>query len=460
MRIAYLTAGAAGMYCGSCLHDNTLAAALVRLGVDIQLIPTYTPIRTDEDDVSLDRVFFGGINVYLQQKLGLFRWLPPSWDRILDRPWLLRRATARSTAVDPKFLGDLTISMLRGERGHQRKEVRRLCRYLASDAKPNLVVLSNLLIGGCIPTLQRTLTAPVLVTLQGDDAFLEHLPEPYKARAFDEIRRLVSNVDGFLVHSRYYAEFMAGYFGIPTDKLHVVPLGIDTRGYAEPENGTGTDRPDRSQGPENGTGTDRPDRSQSHFPAGRPPTIGYLARLAPEKGLHVLVDAFLELRQRPGLKDVRLRIAGWLGEHQRPFAESQFDKLRMAGLDDAFQYVGEVDRRGKLEFLRSLDILSVPTTHREPKGLFVLESLAAGVPVVLPDHGVFPELIASTGGGCLVPPHDPLALAGAIADLLGDEPRRRQYAAAGRQAVQQHRHAEAMARATLDVFQKLGGKAR
>ena len=164
LRIAYLTAGAAGMYCGSCLHDNTLAAALVRLGVDIQLIPTYTPIRTDEDDVSLDRVFFGGINVYLQQRLGLFRWLPPVLDRVLDRPWLLRRATARSTAIDPKVLGDLAVSMLRGEHGHQRKEVRRLGRFLASELKPNLVVLTNMLIGGCIPELKRTLGVPVLGT--------------------------------------------------------------------------------------------------------------------------------------------------------------------------------------------------------------------------------------------------------------------------------------------------------
>ena len=405
MRIAYLTAGAAGMYCGSCLHDNTLAAALVRLGVDIQLIPTYTPIRTDEQDVSVDFVFFGGINVYLQQKSALFRWLPSVLDRILDRPWLLRRATARSTAIDPKFLGDLAVSMLRGEHGYQRKEVRRLCRFLASDVQPNLVVLTNMLIGGCIPELKRTLGVPVLVTLQGDDAFLEYLPEPHKTRCFEQIRRLVRDVDGFLVHSRYYAEFMTGYFGIPPDKLHVVPLGIDTRDFAEPESATEQDAA-----------------------SSRPPTIGYLARLAPEKGLHVLVDAFIELRRRPGMDNVQLRIAGWLGEQNRAYAESQFDKLRAAGLGDAFQYVGEVDRQGKTEFLRSLDILSVPTTQREPKGLFVLESLAAGVPVVLPDHGAFPELVASTGGGCLTPPNDPSALAATLAELLQDARRLRLYA--------------------------------
>jgi glycosyltransferase involved in cell wall biosynthesis len=435
IRIVYLTAGAAGMYCGSCLHDNTLAAALVRLGVDIQLIPTYTPIRTDERDVSADCVFFGGINVYLQQKSALFRWLPSALDRILDRPWLLRRATARSTAIDPKFLGDLAVSMLRGEHGYQRKEVRRLRRFLASELKPNLVVLTNMLIGGCIPELKRTLGVPVLVTLQGDDAFLEYLPEPHKTRCFEQIRRLVRDVDGFLVHSRYYAEFMTGYFGIPPDKLHVVPLGIDTRDYAERESATGKD-----------------------VAGSRPSTIGYLARLAPEKGLHVLADAFIELRRRVGLDNAQLRIAGWLGEQNRAYAESLFERLRAAGVGEAFQYVGEVDRPGKREFLRSLDVLSVPTTQREPKGLFVLESLAAGVPVVLPDHGAFPELIASTGGGCLTPPNDPGALAATLAELLQDPGRLRRYAEAGRKAVHQQRNAEAMARATLEVFLQYSGR--
>lgn len=444
MRIAYLTAGAAGMYCGSCLHDNTLAAALVRLGVDIQLIPTYTPIRTDEQDVSADLVFFGGINVYLQQKSRVFRWLPPVLDRVLDWPWLLRRVTARSAAIEPRFLGDLAVSMLRGEHGFQRKEVRRLCRFLASEVQPNLVVLTNMLIGGCIPELRRSLGVPVLVTLQGDDAFLEYLPEPHKTRCFEEIRRLVRDVDGFLVNSRYYADFMTGYFGIPPDKLHVVPLGIDTRDFEEPE--SGPENPDRSHAPER-------DAANS-----RPPTIGYLARLAPEKGLHVLADAFVALRRRPGMDNVQLRIAGWLGEHHREYAESQFGKLRAAGLGEAYRYVGEVNRRGKAEFLQSLDVLSVPTVQREPKGLFVLESLAAGVPVVLPDHGAFPELIASTGGGCLTPPNDPGELAATLAALLQDPRRRRQYAEAGRKAVHQQRNADAMARATREVFLHYAGR--
>ncbi len=438
LRIAYLTAGAAGMYCGSCIHDNTLAAALTRLGIDVQLIPVYTPIRTDEGDVSVDRVFFGGVNIYLQEKFRLFRHLPPLLDRFLDQPRLLRWATSRGSAIDPRLLGRMTVSMLRGEHGHQRKEVRRLCRYLASTVRPNLLVFTNILIGGCIPEIKRTTGASVLVTLQGDDVFLDFLPEPYRADAISQIRGLVEVVDGFLVHSQYYADYMQQYLEIPVEKLNIVPLGIDTRDF--------TGFHPREQF------ADRGSRESGSFD--RPPTIGYLARLAPEKGLHVLVDSFLQLRRKPGMQDARLCVAGWLGENNRQYAEAEFAKLRAATDDGDFHYAGEVDRRGKIEFLRQLDVLSVPTTYHEPKGLFVLEALAAGVPVVQPNHGAFPELIASTGGGCLTTPDDPWSLADALYDLLLDHPRRRQYAAEGLRAVHEQRNAETMAQATLEVLQR------
>jgi glycosyltransferase involved in cell wall biosynthesis len=179
-----------------------------------------------------------------------------------------------------------------------------------------------------------------------------------------------------------------------------------------------------------------------------------LARLAPEKGLHLLVDSFLQLRGKPGMQRARLRVAGWLGEHNRQYAEAEFAKLRAAVDEDGFQYVGEVDRRGKIDFLRQLDVLSVPTTYRDPKGLYVLEAMAAGVPVVQPNHGAFPELIQATGGGCLTAPDDAGQLAETLYSLLTDHPRRQQYAQAGRNAVHQRLNADTMARATLEILQR------
>ena len=264
------------MYCGSCMRDNALASALHRQDVDITLIPTYTPIRTDEENVSLDHVFFGGINVYLQQRLPLFRHLPGFLTRFLDSPRLIRRL-AGDVETRPEQLGEMTISMLRGDAGFQSKEVHKLNQWLSDEFRPDLINLSNILIAGCVPALKERLPAPVLVTLQGDDIFLDSLPEPFRSRALDQIRQLVSSIDGFVVFSQYYADFMQDYFGIPADKIHQVPLGINTSDFHQSTDPSKANSVDDSE-----------------------TCIGYLARLAPEKGLHILVDAFLDLKTGRG----------------------------------------------------------------------------------------------------------------------------------------------------------------
>jgi glycosyltransferase involved in cell wall biosynthesis len=437
MRIAYLTAGAAGMYCGSCMHDNALAAALTQAGVDCQLIPTYTPIRTDESDVSVDQVFFGGINVFLQQKLPLFRHLPNFLDRILDNPSLIRRVTRRASHIDPKELGGLTVSMLKGRAGFQRKEVKRLCRWLKTHVQPDVVMFSNILIGGCIPDIQRELGAKTVVTLQGDDIFLESIPDPFRSQALEEIHRLASSVDLFVTHSHFYKDFMSSYLRLPSDRVHVTPLAIDTRDFTGPSS-----KSRNIDAPSQGDATSQNDIV----------TLGYLARLAPEKGLHQLVDAFIQIHRRGLLPNCRLRIAGWLGDAQRGYAEEQFSRLKSESLEDHFEYIGSIDRHEKVNFLSSLHALCVPTTYRDPKGLFALEAMAAGVPVVLPAHGAFPELIEDTNGGVLFTPEDQNSLVETLETLLLNSHQRQSLGAAGREAVLNRRNASCMAQQTLALL--------
>jgi glycosyltransferase involved in cell wall biosynthesis len=428
LKIAYITAGAAGMYCGSCMHDNTLARALSRLpDVECLLVPTYTPIRTDEEDVSLKRIFMGGINVYLEQQLPLARYLPGFLTRLLDQPGIIRWATSGGIRTDAKKLGALTVSMLRGAGGRQRRQVFELAQWLAHEVKPDIIILTNILIAGFVPELKRMVGTPVLVTLQGDDIFLRDLPAPYQAQALAEIQRLGKQIDGFITHSQFYADFMSSYLQLPSEKFRVMPLGIDLEGLADVES----------------SGT-------SAEPGGR--TIGYLARLAPEKGLHLLVDAFLQLRQRPDMQDVRLAIAGWLGDHHRAYADEQFQRLREAGLGEAFEYVGSVNRLGKIAFLHGIDLLSVPSPYPDPKGLYVLEALAAGKPFVQPAHGAFPELLAATGGGKLFRPGDTEDLAQTCATLLLDNPLRQSLGRQGRQVVRQNFSAAVSAQRMVDLL--------
>ena len=445
LKIAYLTAGAAGMICGSCLHDNTLARALIELGHDVQLVPLYTPIRTDEVDVTQRRVFFGGINMYLQQKLPPFRWLPKWLDRWLDRPWLINWASGRSVKIEPKQVADLTLSILRGREGHQRKEVERLTDWLSGEVQPDVIVLSNILIAGCVPEIKRRLGVPVVVTLQGDDIFLRGLPEPHHTQALAEIRKLAEQIDGFIANTHFYADAMAEYLGLPRERIQIVPLAIDVRDFE----GMGVG------GRGSGVGGEESKIQNPKSKIARPPTVGYLARLAPEKGLHILADAFIRLRRMPEMEQARLRIAGWLGGPNRKYAEEVFAKLRSAGLGDAFEHVGEVDRRGKLDYLASIDVLAVPTTYRDPKGLFVLEALAAGVPVVQPEHGSFPEMLAELQGGLLHRPEDPQHLAERLHLLLTDEVQWIRLASSGRQNVHTYRNARTMAERTIVVLRSV-----
>lgn len=431
MRIAYITAGAAGMFCGSCMRDNTLAAALVAQGHDALLIPTYTPIRTDEPDVSQPRVFFGGINVYLQEKFSFFRWTPRWFDRLFDARWLLRFVSRFAAGTQASKLGDLTISMLQGEMGHQAKEVDKLADWLAGDHRPQIVNLTNVILSGMVHRLRERLQVPVIGSLQGDDSFLELLPEPHRSKAIELISAHCREMQGFIATSRYYADFMSSYLRIPRERIDVVAPGIKLQGY-EP-------REPRPSG------------------SGQPFTIGYFARVCPEKGLHNLVDAFIKLKQGANVPPCKLRVSGWLGEPNKAYFEEQQAKMRNAGVLNAFEYVESPDLASKMRFLQSLDVLSVPTTYREPKGLYVLEAWASGVPVVQPAHGAFPELLEATGGGVLVEPNHPDALAAALGQLMDKPDERRRLGRLGYEAVRQRFDSATMARETVRVYQRIMG---
>ena len=419
------------MYCGSCLRDNALAAGLTQLGWDVTLLPLYTPIRVDEEDRSVDKVFFGGINVYLQQKIPLFRHLPAFLDRWLDNPRLIRRVASGALSVSAKELGSMTLSMVKGEDGFQRKEVARLVQWLRDVAKPDLICLTNLLVGGSIPALKRELGIPVLVTLQGDDVFLDELIEPWKTLVLTEMRRLAQEADGFVTFSGFYRHHMSGILGVPEEKFHITPLGVTVSEF------------------------DAVYEARKARAPGK--VIGYFARLAPEKGFDIAVGAFIELA--PRFPELRFHAGGWLAEKDRAFYEVQIERLAAAGLSDRFRHVAAPDGASKMAFLEEIDVFTVPARFIEPKGLYLLEAMACGLPVVVPERGAFPEMIASGGGGLLWRPDDAGDLAAKLADLLDHPDKATSLGQEGRDWVERCNSREAMAGATGEVFKRvLSGK--
>ena len=432
LKIVSLTPGAGGSICGSCLNDNMLARAMKGEGHEVVLVPLYTPITTDEENMSSAPLFFGGVNVYLQQHLGLFRHLPKFLDRPLDSPRFVSSLARLPASKDANHLAALTLSMVRGEHGRQRKEVDRLVDWMRHETHPDIIHFSNLLIAGSVREIKRVLSVPVIVTLQGDDVFLDSISEPARSEIVEEMRKLALEVDRFIVHSQFYAEKMAHYFNIPPERITQVPLGIDATDYFPSESDI---------------------KAKFSSPAHR--RIGYLARICPAKGLHLLTDAFIELKQQGSFDDLVLWAAGDLSNADRPYFLEQKNKLKAAGCSEQFFYAGRLSREEKIDFLGQLDLFSVPAPYQEPKGRYVLEALARGVPVVQPAHGAFPELLARIGGGQLFPPGDSQALTKVLADLLNNPGRLAQLAAEGPEGVRTGACARHAAKATVDTYRQV-----
>ena len=414
------------MYCGSCLRDNALAAALLRRGHNVVLMPIYTPTTTDEPNVSESHVFFGGVSVFLEQHVPIFRRTPAFLDRIWDSQAVLKLASKRQIKVDPAALGEMTVSMLKGLAGHQRKEVLKMLRWLEHEPRFDAVSLPFTLLVGLAKPLRDALKVPIACTIQGEDLFLEQLPEPWRTQSLDLIRRSVQDVDVFISVSEFYVDAMSRYLHIPASKMRVVPLGITLDGHSP-----------------------RPARTTPPY------TVGFFGRIAPEKGLHVLAEAYRSLRAKPGVPPTRLLAAGYMLQEHRGYFDDITRKLRDWGLGSEFEYAGAVDRAGKIARLQQMDVMSMPATYDEPKGFTLLEAMANGVPVVQPDRGSFTEIVRRTGGGVLVPKDDPDALADALMDLLTNRSKAEALGRAGAEGVRRHYTVDAMASSAEQVYQGL-----
>jgi len=447
MNIIQITPGAGTMYCGNCFRDNALVVALRKLGHEVLMVPLYLPLTLDEEDQSAGTpIFFSGINVYLEQKSALFRKAPDWFHRLLASRGLLKWAAGKTAKTRAEDLGDITLSMLRGEDGNQARELNELIGWLKPQSKPDVICLSNALLLGLAHRLKSALGAPIVCTLQGEDAFLDALPETHRARCWKTLAGRAADVDLFIAPSRYFGDLMRQRLSLPAGQVRVVYNGINLDGYSDECAEGGGRRSEVGRQRLAPTSDLRPPTADRRPPA---PVLGYFARMCKEKGLDTLVDTYIELRRRDRVKSLKLRIGGSCGPADEPLVDSLQTRLNGAGVLTDVQFCPNLDRSGKLEFLRSLSIFSVPALYGEAFGLYVIEALAAGVPVVQPRSGAFPELIEATGGGVLCNPGDPQALADSIEELLLNPARARSLRDAGRGAVFERFSAAAMATETL-----------
>lgn len=426
MNIVQITPGAGAMFCGNCFRDNALVAALRRQGHSVLMVPLYLPLTLDEEDQSSGvPIFFNGVNVFLEQKSEWYRTAPDWLHRVLASPRLLKFASGRATKTNAADLGDITLSMIRGEDGNQARELDELIAFLKTQPRPDIICLSNALLAGLARKLKAELGVPVACVLQGEDTFLDALPDSHRELTWKTLAERCADIDLFIPPSHYFARLMRERLNLPEHRIRVIYNGINLDGF-EPA-------------------------SQSNQ-ASSAPTIGYFARMCREKGLDTLVEAFIILKERDSVKNLKLKVGGGCGAADLRLVHTLRERLRAKVFLDDVEFHPNVDRAGKLAFLHSLTVFSVPALYGEAFGLYVIEALASGVPVVQPHHAAFPELVELSGGGELCEPGNPKALAEALELLLLDFSRARALGAAGRKSVEERFTADAMAKETVQAF--------
>lgn len=460
MNIIQLTPGAGGMYCGNCLRDNAMVAEYRRRGHTALMVPLYLPLTLDEPDLSAGTpVFFGGINVYLDHKTPLFRSAPAWLRRWLASPALLRwtgRFVAKTRARD---VADLTLSMLRGEEGNQARNLDEFIVWLRAQPKPDVVCLSNALLIGAARRIRRDLGVPVVCLLAGEDSFLDSMPEPWRAEIWKTLAARAADIELFVAPSRYFADRMRARLGIAADRIEVVPTAINLEGYPVPP----AAHPQTSEAPPSTdqTSASAPDAARLTtggpriVPSGDTPILGYFARMCPEKGLDTLIDAFIAIRRRARVPTLRLKVGGGCGPTDEAFVEDMRARLRASGLLADVEFHPNLPRSAKIAFLRSLTVFSVPALYGEAFGMYLIEALASGVPVVQPNHAAFPEIVQATGGGVVCAAGDHRALAQAIENLLLDPARCRALGEVGWRAAHTAYSIASGADAMLRLSQRL-----
>lgn len=407
MRIIQLTPGSGdNFYCENCLRDLALVRAFQKFGHEITMVPMYLPIDPGPGTFPNQApIFFGGVNVYLQQKLEFFRKTPRWLDRCFDSSFLLKGVGKLAGMTSAKDLGQTTLSMLQGHDGKQQKELERLTNWLAAiDPEPDIIIVSNILLAGLAPELKKKVNVPVVCLLQDEEGFLDALPQPYADQCWQLVRQDAASFDALICVSDYYRQIMGQRLDIET--MPVIPMGLDTSGF----------------------------ETSAQFP--QVPTIGFLSKMCYDHGLDILINALHLLRQDDRLKYTMLRITGGKSAGDKVFLKKMQNRINTMGLSDAVDYVDDYTDRSRKEFLKNISVMVIPSRKPLAYGLFALEACAASRPFILPDLGVFPELVEKTQAGVLYHPNNPVRLAESLRSLLTDPERLLRLGNQGREAIE------------------------
>ncbi|KAF0234578.1 MAG: hypothetical protein FD181_3645 [Prolixibacteraceae bacterium] len=391
MNIIQIIPGSGGsFYCGNCLRDSKYVDALRKQGHQVIKIPMYLPLFSDEHDITDIPIFYGAISTYLKQVYPIFRKMPDWFEKLLDSKPMMKIAASMAGSTRAKGLEDMTISMLLGEQGEQKEELDKMVNWIAEHCKPDVIHISNALLLGLARRLKEKTGVPVLCSLQDEDVWVDAMQPKFQQKIWDLMHERAEDVDALVAVSNFFAETMKKLMNLRDEKIHTFYLGVDADDY--------------------------------HFiPVNeKPRNIGYISRMCHENGFDIVVDAFIKLKKTPGFEDVKLFATGGSTGDDAKFIKEQKHKIRENNLDDSFEIIDEFEDDTRHDFFKKVSLISVPVRIGEAFGMYLLESMASGVPVVQPALGAFPEIVGLSGGGVTYMPNSPEKLSETWAELLSN----------------------------------------
>jgi glycosyltransferase involved in cell wall biosynthesis len=416
MNIIQIIPGSGGsFYCGNCLRDSKYVDALRNLGHQVIKIPMYLPLFADEHDITDIPIFYGAISTYLKQVYPIFRKAPKWVDKLLNSKPMMKVAASMAGSTRAKGLEDMTISMLLGEQGEQKEELDKMVDWIVEHCKPDVIHISNALLLGLAKKLKEKTGVPVLCSLQDEDVWVDAMNPKFQQRIWDLMHERAEDVDALVAVSNFFADTMKEKMSLPAEKVHTFYLGVDAEDY--------------------------------HFISikEKPRNVGYISRMCHENGFDIVVDAFIELKKQPGFEDVKLIATGGSTGDDVKYIKEQKRKIKANNLEDSFEIIPEFEGDERHDFFKKVSLVSVPVRIGEAFGMYLLESMASGVPVVQPALGAFPEIVEQSGGGENYMPNTPEKLCETWAQLLGDPEKLAQLSAAGLKGTKEkfniHNHA-------------------
>ncbi len=427
MKIVNIVPGFGGtFYCGNCLRDSAYVNALREAGHEATVLPMYLPLTANahKPDEGLP-VFYGAVNIYLRQQFPLMRHMPGWMESLFDSGPVLKFAAGKSGSTRAHGLEKLTESMLLGEKGYQHQELDHLVDFLVNHQKPDIVHFSNALLLGLAERIRKEVRVPVVCSLQDEDVWVDAMEESWREKIWQLMAEKGRDADAFVAVSSYFAGVMQNKMHIPQEKLHVVHIGV------------------------------KPEQYVYSSPATSPQAIGYLSRICEENGFEILVDAFIRLKAEPRFSNLVLNVTGGLTGDDKPFLNRQLKKLEDKNLRQSIRIWDDFSTESLAGFFKSLSVLSVPVLKGEAFGLYQIEALASGVPLVQPDLGAFPEIIRATGGGVLYHPNTADALAEKLSTILSDPAWLTQLSQTGRKSVEDVFNCKNLTRQMLEIYRQI-----